>query len=98
MKKISILALLSLSFNLLSANAFELEYIHLKNGYVIDAKMQEYDIPIEKINILEMKDDNDNSYILDLKSNKIKKKLDFFNEQSAMKMGGDGTGGGGGGG
>lgn len=94
MKKFSIFLLLS--FTISSAHAFELEYIYLKNGIIIDAQRDTYDIPINKVNAVKIKDENNNGSILEFNSNDFKK-IEFFQNYHATRMGGDGTGGGGGG-
>lgn len=95
MKKFSIFLLLS--FTISSAYAFELEYIYLKNGIVIDAQRDIYDIPINKVDAIKIKDENNNDSILKFNSDNTLKEIEFFQNYHATRMGGDGTGGGGGG-
>lgn len=91
-----ILFVLLLSFSLYKAQANEIEYIHLKNGDILDARYDYIDIPLSEIQAIEITNDKEPSrstYLL-LKSKNLRN--DDFSRFNT-RMGGEGGGGGGGG-
>lgn len=89
-----ILFVLLLSFSFHKAQAYEIEYIHLKNGTILDTRYDYIDVPLNEIQAVEITNDQDPSRSTYLMLNLKNLRNDSFSKFST-RMGGEGGGGGG---
>lgn len=87
-----ILSVLFLSFSISNLYAYDIEYIHLKDGTIIDSKYNDYDIPLNEIKAIEFSNGHNSSKTILFQLNNKIIKDEFSKSQNSVKMGGEGGG------
>lgn len=87
-----ILSVLLLSFSISNLYAYDIEYIYLKDGTIIDGKYNDYEIPLNEIRAIEFSEDQDSSKTILFQLNNKIIKDEFNRSQTSLRSGGEGGG------
>lgn len=87
-----ILSALFLSFSISNLYAYDIEYIHLKDGTILDGRYNDYEIPLNEIRAIEFSEEHDSSKTILFQLNSKIIKGEFNKSQYSVKSGGEGGG------